>query len=202
MWRGKNNMLAIVLLCISSGISTARCILLVLFSILTLGPPPCIFNARTVATRTTTFGCRPETRHLMLKNFSIPMSAPNPASVTVRKHEWHEAEKPTQTSHKSKIIYLKCKYFIQMLSYFFAAPDPAGAALVERRKTMQRGAQKKKRATVYRIAVCSGKLKWEVSSQGLSKAKGPLIWRALHTGLLNTIQTKQIVHLERQPVLG
>lgn len=144
MWRGKNNMLAIVLLCISSGILTARCILLVLFSILTLGPPPCIFNARTVATRTTTFGCRPETRHLMLKNFSIPMSAPNPASVTVRKHEWHEAEKPTQTSHKSKIIYLKCKYFIQMLSYFFAAPDPAGAALVERRKTMQRGAQKKR----------------------------------------------------------
>lgn len=144
MWRGKNNMLAIVLLCISSGILTARCILLVLFSILTLGPPPCIFNARTVATRTTTFGCRPETRHLMLKNFSIPMSAPKPASVTVRKHEWHEAEKPTQTSHKSKIIYLKCKYFIQMLSYFFAAPDPAGATLVQHRKTMQRGAQKKR----------------------------------------------------------
>lgn len=115
--------------------------------------------------------------------------------------ETHKAEKPTQTSHKNKIIYLICKYFIQMPSYFFAATDPAGAALVEHRKTMQRGAQKK-RAAVYRIAVCSGKLKWEVSSQGLSKAKGPLIWRALHTGLLNTIQTKQIVHLERQPVLG
>lgn len=45
-----------------------------------------------------------------------------------------------------------------MPSYFFAATDPAGAALVEHRKTMQRGAQKK-RAAVYRIAVCSGKLK-------------------------------------------
>lgn len=129
-------------LCMSSVILKAKCILLVLFLILTFGPPPCIFNARTVATRTTTFGCRPETRHLMLKNFSIPMSAPKPASVTVRKHEWHKAEKPTQTSHKNKIIYLICNYFIQMLSYFFAATDPAGAALVEHRKTMQRGAQK------------------------------------------------------------
>ena len=52
--------------------------------ILTVGPPPCIFRALTVATSTTTCGRRPEYRHLMLKNFSIPMSAPNPASVTVR----------------------------------------------------------------------------------------------------------------------
>jgi hypothetical protein len=43
------------------------------------GPPPCILSALTVATRTTQSGLRPEARHLMLKNFSIPMSAPNPA---------------------------------------------------------------------------------------------------------------------------
>lgn len=49
---------------------------------LTLGPPPCIFRARTVATRTTTLGTRPEALHLMLKNFSMPISAPKPASVT------------------------------------------------------------------------------------------------------------------------
>ncbi|RKP37501.1 formate--tetrahydrofolate ligase-domain-containing protein [Dimargaris cristalligena] len=35
-----------------------------------------------VATRTTALGVRPETRHLMSKNFSMPISAPNPASVT------------------------------------------------------------------------------------------------------------------------
>lgn len=57
---------------------------------LTLGPPPCIFRARTVATRTTTLGTRPEARHLMLKNFSIPISAPKPASVTVRKQVGNE----------------------------------------------------------------------------------------------------------------
>mmetsp|Transcript_11659 Transcript_11659/g.28664 ORF Transcript_11659/g.28664 Transcript_11659/m.28664 type:complete len:387 (-) Transcript_11659:843-2003(-) len=45
------------------------------------GPPPCIFRARTVATMTAHFGLRPDSRHLMLKNFSIPMSAPKPASV-------------------------------------------------------------------------------------------------------------------------
>ena len=50
---------------------------------LTLGPPPCIFRARTVATNTTTLGTKPDARHLMLKNFSIPISAPKPASVTV-----------------------------------------------------------------------------------------------------------------------
>jgi len=48
----------------------------------TSGPPPCILIALTVATRTTAFGSKPEQRHLMLKNFSIPMSAPKPASVT------------------------------------------------------------------------------------------------------------------------
>mmetsp|Transcript_14808 Transcript_14808/g.41264 ORF Transcript_14808/g.41264 Transcript_14808/m.41264 type:complete len:252 (+) Transcript_14808:625-1380(+) len=46
------------------------------------GPPPCIFRARTVATITAAFGFNPLYRHLMLKNFSIPISAPNPASVT------------------------------------------------------------------------------------------------------------------------
>lgn len=49
---------------------------------LTFGPPPCIFRARTVATSTTTSGFNPDVRHLMLKNFSMPMSAPKPASVT------------------------------------------------------------------------------------------------------------------------
>lgn len=51
---------------------------------LTFGPPPCIFKALTVATSTTTLGTKPDTLHLMLKNFSIPMSAPKPASVTVK----------------------------------------------------------------------------------------------------------------------
>mmetsp|Transcript_16838 Transcript_16838/g.63854 ORF Transcript_16838/g.63854 Transcript_16838/m.63854 type:complete len:426 (+) Transcript_16838:562-1839(+) len=46
------------------------------------GPPPCVLRARTVATMTQAPGRRPERRHLMLKNFSAPMSAPNPASVT------------------------------------------------------------------------------------------------------------------------
>lgn len=54
---------------------------------LTFGPPPCIFRARTVATSTTTLGRKPDARHLMLKNFSIPMSAPKPASVTERRHK-------------------------------------------------------------------------------------------------------------------
>mmetsp|Transcript_27402 Transcript_27402/g.71922 ORF Transcript_27402/g.71922 Transcript_27402/m.71922 type:complete len:343 (+) Transcript_27402:644-1672(+) len=48
----------------------------------TLGPPPCILRARTVATRVTAEGMSPEARHFMSKNFSIPMSAPKPASVT------------------------------------------------------------------------------------------------------------------------
>ena len=43
--------------------------------------PECAFSARTVATTTAASGCRPEARHLMLKNRSAPMSAPNPASV-------------------------------------------------------------------------------------------------------------------------
>ena len=44
--------------------------------------PPFIFMARTVATKTTAAGAIPALRHLMLKNFSAPRSAPNPASVT------------------------------------------------------------------------------------------------------------------------
>jgi len=34
-----------------------------------------------VATSTTASGTKPETRHLMSKNFSMPMSAPKPDSV-------------------------------------------------------------------------------------------------------------------------
>lgn len=48
----------------------------------TAGPPPCIFNARTVVTRTTASGVFCAARHLMSKNFSMPMSEPKPASVT------------------------------------------------------------------------------------------------------------------------
>ena len=44
--------------------------------------PPCIFNARTVATITAASGARPDARHLISKNFSAPISAPKPASVT------------------------------------------------------------------------------------------------------------------------
>jgi len=52
--------------------------------------PPCdnlvlagvAFSARTVTTITAASGRSPEARHLMLKNRSAPMSAPNPASVT------------------------------------------------------------------------------------------------------------------------
>lgn len=86
---------------------------------LTFGPPPCIFNARTVATRTTTFGCRPEARHLMLKNFSIPMSAPKPASVTVNKQDFLEKKlrkRHTDVQQQQKKINVTCKYFIQRIS--------------------------------------------------------------------------------------
>ena len=44
--------------------------------------PPCILSARTVATTTATSGLSPPNRHLMLKNFSAPRSAPKPASVS------------------------------------------------------------------------------------------------------------------------
>ena len=44
--------------------------------------PPCILSARTVATMTAASGFSPAFRHLMLKNFSAPRSAPKPASVT------------------------------------------------------------------------------------------------------------------------
>ena len=46
---------------------------------LTLGPPPCNFNALTVATIIAIFGLRPLYRHLIFINFSIPISAPKPA---------------------------------------------------------------------------------------------------------------------------
>ena len=46
--------------------------------------PLCILSARTVATSTAASGRSPEARHLMLKNFSAPMSAPKPASVTTK----------------------------------------------------------------------------------------------------------------------
>jgi hypothetical protein len=48
------------------------------------GPPPCILSALIVTTMTTALGTRPLVLHLMLKNFSMPMSAPKPASVTTK----------------------------------------------------------------------------------------------------------------------
>src|SRR5690348_5319800 len=36
-------------------------------------PPPCIFRARTVVVNTTALGTSPDTRHLILKNFSKPI---------------------------------------------------------------------------------------------------------------------------------
>src|SRR5258708_5515642 len=54
----------------------------------TLYFPECTFSARTVATITAASGARPDVRHLMLKNRSAPMSAPNPASVTTKSPAW------------------------------------------------------------------------------------------------------------------
>ena len=48
----------------------------------TSGPPPCIFSARTVATSTDTSGFSPDRRHFTFQNFSKPMSAAKPDSVT------------------------------------------------------------------------------------------------------------------------
>jgi hypothetical protein len=50
--------------------------------------PECAFRARTVHTTTAASGTSPEVRHLMLKNRSAPMSAPNPASVTRKSPAW------------------------------------------------------------------------------------------------------------------
>jgi len=47
----------------------------------TLGPPPCIFSACTVATSITQSGTKVLERHFMLNAFSMPQSAPKPASV-------------------------------------------------------------------------------------------------------------------------
>ena len=49
---------------------------------LTSGPPPCTFNARTVATITITSGTKPLDLHLILMNLSPPMVKSKPASVT------------------------------------------------------------------------------------------------------------------------
>ena len=46
--------------------------------------PPCILRALIVATMITQLGTNPAFLHLMLKNFSAPRSAPNPASVTTK----------------------------------------------------------------------------------------------------------------------
>ena len=46
------------------------------------GSPPWCLSAFTVATRTTALGVRLPTRQTMSMNFSMPMSAPNPDSVT------------------------------------------------------------------------------------------------------------------------
>ena len=48
----------------------------------TVGPPPCIFRARMVATSTDTLGVRPLRRAFTFQNFSKPMSAAKPDSVT------------------------------------------------------------------------------------------------------------------------
>jgi hypothetical protein len=45
-------------------------------------PAEWAFIARIVVTTTAASGVSPDARHLMLKNFSAPMSAPKPASVT------------------------------------------------------------------------------------------------------------------------
>ena len=50
--------------------------------------PEWALRARTVATMTAASGTSPEVRHLMLKNRSAPMSAPNPASVMRTSPEW------------------------------------------------------------------------------------------------------------------
>jgi hypothetical protein len=47
----------------------------------TSGPPPCILSALVVATITVASGFNPLVLHLMLQNFSIPISAPKPPSV-------------------------------------------------------------------------------------------------------------------------
>ena len=44
--------------------------------------PPWCLSARTVATSTTALGRRPPIRHVMSKNFSMPMSEAKPDSVT------------------------------------------------------------------------------------------------------------------------
>ena len=49
---------------------------------ITFGPPPCIFRARVVTTSTDALGWRPLRRHFTFQNFSKPMSAPKPLSVT------------------------------------------------------------------------------------------------------------------------
>uniref|UniRef100_A0A6B0VAI7 Uncharacterized protein n=1 Tax=Ixodes ricinus TaxID=34613 RepID=A0A6B0VAI7_IXORI len=46
------------------------------------GPPPWTLRARSVATITTALGESPDARHLMSTNFSMPLSAPKPPSVT------------------------------------------------------------------------------------------------------------------------
>mmetsp|Transcript_15270 Transcript_15270/g.50138 ORF Transcript_15270/g.50138 Transcript_15270/m.50138 type:complete len:387 (+) Transcript_15270:537-1697(+) len=46
------------------------------------GPPPCSLSARTVATITAACGFKPEDRHFRFMNFSSPISAPKPASVS------------------------------------------------------------------------------------------------------------------------
>lgn len=51
------------------------------------GPPPWSFKALIVATITAAFGVKPEYLHLISQNFSKPISAPKPASVTKNKQK-------------------------------------------------------------------------------------------------------------------
>jgi len=48
----------------------------------TFDPPPWFLMALIVITIIAQFGFKPEFQHLILQNFSNPMSDPNPASVT------------------------------------------------------------------------------------------------------------------------
>lgn len=50
----------------------------------TFDPPPWFFIAQIVITIIAQLGFKPEYQHLILQNFSKPMSEPNPASVTTK----------------------------------------------------------------------------------------------------------------------
>lgn len=83
----------------------------IIIAIPTFGPPPCIFRALTVATSTTTSGLRPDVRHLMLKNFSMPISAPKPASVTEPKEKTNNNKQFHFKNSKNNFLNIVVKLF-------------------------------------------------------------------------------------------